>query len=195
MISKGFNGLLFAALLLIFLPQSLSATAQGGELAPPGYAWKACGSLECHFLVPSGWSFESLTDSSPSDGVMKYQMLKQRHGRKLPPKVSINILQGAEVRTGLSPKRHMELFMVDLSRSARVLETWKNKSGVLVSMAATSLHFSGRKEPVKKFNLLIGNERTGTLYVLSFESQPGYWENDWSVVEQIFSQLRLDDRV
>ena len=178
--------------------------ARGNDIAPPGYEWFSCkSSIECFFLVPSGWSFEQLATTGrsgsrfksgqPATNVYKYQILKERHGRKLPPRISINILQNAESRTGLPPRRHMELFMEDLEKSAKVLETWKNSSGTLISTAATSLHYGKNKAPIKKFNLLIANVQTGTLYVMSFESQPDYWESDWSIVEQVFSRIRLDE--
>ena len=193
------KGLLLAALLSL---SSVHVVAKGGghDLAPPGYEWFSCqSSLDCYFLVPSGWSFERLTGGSGkssgqgSANVFKYQILKEHHGRKLPPRIHINVLQNAESRTGLPPQRHMELFMADLSRSSKVLETWKNRSGPLISTAATSLHYGKNKVPVKKFNLLIANTETGTLYVMSFESLPDHWEGDWSVVEQVFARIRLDE--
>ncbi len=167
--------------------------AASNDVHPPGYSWQSCQTLNCFFLVPEGWTFESLSRSGVK-GVTKYQMLPNRYKRKIPPRVNINILQHAKVKTGLSATRHIELFMDELSSSSRVLKTWKHRSGALVSAAATSLHFSSVPEPTKKFNLLIANEKTGTLYVFAFETHPGSWDGEWPVVEEIFSRLRLDER-
>ncbi|MTI12840.1 hypothetical protein [Sansalvadorimonas verongulae] len=194
------KGLLLAALLSLLSAQTVANGAGGYDLAPPGYEWFSCqSSLKCSFLVPSGWSFERLTGDSAkmsrhaAANVFKYQILKERHGRKRSPRISINILQNVESRTGLPPKRHMEMFMTDLSRSSKVLETWNNRSGALISTAATSLHYGKNHVPVKKFNLLIANTESGTLYVMSFESMPDHWKGDWSVVEQVFARIRLDE--
>ena len=188
MIGKGlWYPLQWLTLLSVFFTSAVAAN----DLAPPGFQWRACKVVECYFLVPDGWMFERLAD----DQVLKYQIIKTRHNRKIPPRISINILQQTESRTGLSAQRHMELFMGDLERSAKVLEVWKHKSGLLSSTAATSLHYTRVPEPVRKFSLLIRNEQTGTLYVIAFETLPDYWEHDWLVVEQIFTRLRLDDGV
>ncbi len=168
-----------------------SSPSQAKDLAPPGFQWQTCKQAGCSFLVPQGWSFEG----EQNRGVQKYQMIPPLHNRKITPLVRVNILQHTEVRTGMSAQRHMELFMGELDRSGKVLEVWNNTSGSLTSTAAMSLHFTRADQAVKKFSLLIRNQKTGTLYVFTFETMPHYWEQDWPVVEQIFTRLRLDEEV
>ena len=185
------KGLLNTTVFVLVLQISSAVYGQGNDLAPPGYQWESCQTMGCHFLVPDGWSFEQLDKKD----VLKFHITKERHNRKTPPRININILQNTESRTGLSAFRHMELFMGDLARSAKVLETWKHKSGALRSTAATSLHYARVEEPLKKFSLLITNEKTGTLYVFTFEAVPEDWESEWVVVEKIFTRLRLDEKL
>ncbi|MCL6272110.1 hypothetical protein M3P05_19495 [Sansalvadorimonas sp. 2012CJ34-2] len=176
-----------AAMLLLLV----SFSVKGNDTPPPGYKWRSCQVVECSFLIPDGWSFEKLEGGD----VLKYQIIKERSNQSITPKVRISILRDSESRTGMTVERHLQLFTQDLQRKSRVLETWNNKAGVLTSRAATSLHYSNVDKPVKQFSLMVANDRTGTLYVFSFEVLPEAWEREWPVVEQFFSRLRFDDKI
>ncbi len=178
---------LIIAVVLFFLSAVVSASSP----APLGYQWQSCRAVECSFLVPDGWRFEHLENGD----VLKYQMTKNRQDRVVTPKVRISILRDSEARTGISIERHLQLFTSDLKRTAKVLETWNSKSGVLTSRAATSIHYAKVDQPVKQFSLLIANGLTGTLYVFSFEALPEVWDREWAIVEQVFAHLRLDEKI
>ncbi|CAM3864190.1 hypothetical protein [Parendozoicomonas haliclonae] len=176
---------------VLFLLSLIGSFAGANDLAPPGYSWQACKSIECYFLVPDGWQLKQLDNAK----VLKYQLMPDQHNRKVPPQIRINILTNMEGQTGLSAERHTELFMQELGRNGKVLDIWNHKSGVLRSTAATSLHVERVPAALRKFNLLIRNTQTGTLYVFTFETQSEYWDKDWGVVEAIFTRLRLDEGV
>lgn len=179
---------------LLLFPSALSA--QGRDISeydvpPPGFQWRSCDVIECFFLVPDDWDFQRLEGTK----ILKYQMMPKTNNRKVPPVVRINIIQNTESLTGLSAERHIELFMRQLERESKILDVWEKKSGLLNSTAVLSLYLTRAESMVKKFHLLIRNDRTGTLYVLTFESAPEYWDQDWRVIEWIVSRLRLTEDV
>ncbi|GAA4648039.1 hypothetical protein GCM10023116_03010 [Kistimonas scapharcae] len=182
------KGIVFVFIIVASLLQFQSAYA---AKPPKGYQWEACEFITCSFLVPDGWAFERLENNN----TVRFVITKRRHKQPLAPRVRVNVLQQAESRTGIPAERHLDLFMKDLYKSSRVLETWQRKGGAFKSVAATAIHYTNANNPTQQFNLLIANVVTGTLYVMSFEAVPEFWDQEWIIVEQIFEQLRLDERV
>ena len=168
----------------------LSVPIKASEVAPPGYSWHSCQVIECHFLVPDSWQFKPLKH----DGILKLKLAPSVNNQAIPPSIRINILTDVKERTGLSPERNIALFMAELDAAAEVIDTWNHTAGAFRSTAASSLQRTNLAT-VKTFNLLISNSTTGTLYVFTFETLASAWKQDWPVVEQIFTQLRLDDGV
>ncbi len=183
--------LLFALLAGVLVSAGAEAQLGKNDLPPPGFQWRACAQVECAFLVPENWTFQRLQNSR----VLKFQMMPKLYNRTIAPVVRINIIQNTEAVTGLSAERHTELFVREAKRTGKVLDIWKNSAGLLRSTAVMSLQMSRAQQAVQKFNLLIRNTRTGTFYVVSFESAPEYWEQDWRVIERVVSSLRLDENV
>ena len=161
------------------------------DVPPPGFEWHSCDVIECSFLVPEGWAFQRLQDSKLGGTVLQYRMVPKMDIGKTSPIVRINIIQKTKFTTGLSAQRHIDLFVRQLDREGEILDLWKNKSKLLRSTAVMSLNFSRLQRPVKKFNLLVHNDRTDTLYVLSFESKTDDWDKNWRMIEQIVTRLRL----
>lgn len=173
------------------LAECQSVYAAKPPKSPKGYQWKACEFVTCSFLVPDGWAFERLK----SNNTIRFLITKKRHKQPFAPRVRINVLQRAESRTGLSVEKHLDLFMKDLRKSSRVLDTWQREGGAFKSVAATAIRYTNVNNPTQQFNLLIANVVTGTLYVMIFEVAPEFWDQEWIIVKQVFEQLRLDERV
>lgn len=171
--------------------QCQSAYAAKDSKAPEGYRWEACEIITCSFLVPDGWKFERIKNKES----VQFVMTKQRHTQPLAPRLLINVLQKAKLRTDMPAERHIDLFMKDLQRSARILDNWERTSGVFKSVAATATHYGYADTLIKKFHLLIANTSTDTLYVMSFEAVSTEWGQDWRMIERVFEQLRLDESI
>ena len=165
------------------------------DAPPPGFEWHSCDVIKCSFLVPEGWAFQRLQDAKLGGAVLQYRMVPKMDIGKTSPIVRINIIQKTKFTTGLSAQRHIDLFVRQLDREGEILDLWKNKSKLLRSTAVMSLSSSRLQRPVKKFNLLVHNDRTDTLYVLSFESKTDDWDKNWRMIEQIVTRLRLAENV
>ncbi len=182
---------LLSLLLSIFMSAGVQAELGKIDEPPSGFQWQACAEVECAFLVPEDWVVQRLQNPR----VLKFQMMPKLYNRTIAPVVRINIIQNTEAVTGLSAERHTELFVREAKRVGKVLDIWTNSSGLLRSTAVMSLQVNRAEQAVQKFSLLIRNARTGTFYVVSFESAPESWEQDWRVIEQVVSSLRLDEQV
>lgn len=158
---------------------------------PKGYHWEACQLITCSFLVPDSWKFERFDNSNSQ----RFVITKRRHSQPITPRIQINVLQQAKLQTGMSAEQHMNMFIENLYKSSQVLDAWQRKNGVFLSRALTGTHLLNADNSTQTFHLLIANVKTDTLYVMSFEVAPTFWDQEWAIVKLLFEQLRLDEKV
>ena len=187
------KGLLRKLLLVSgFIFAGIPAASVGNDLPPPGYEWFACRTLGCFLLEPSGWNYKEIKSQK---GLLHYRLTRKREQLMIPSRLDMRVLPSAEPRTGISLSQHMDFFVSDLKRKAKILDMWNQVSGDLKSVSAISLHTKRLSKPVKQFSLLVANAKTGTLYTFTFVSTPQLWEQDWPVMQEVLSQLRLDEEI
>jgi hypothetical protein len=162
-----------------------AAFAMERPVPPASFAWHEVPEIRAALLVPDGWQVREDHEA----GTFALYVTEAPYS---PP---------APVGTGLT----LHVFRNTPGAAAKVKEIFDGiaaKYSVKVSPGTSgpfrtlSCHYDstppGAKEAVRTFQLGIANPKTGTAYLLLFESPVSRWEAAWAKGKPIFDALALE---
>ena len=170
-----------------------SAPATAIELPPPpaGYSWEECEEIKGAILVPKGWHFRKVRRE---EGIA-YFVTKEPFE---PPEtyeigIGFNTIWDLPGKKGVAPSDFIREFLAHYLVKRKVESSWEGPPGPLFTRG---LIFSEQEPTPRKFyNLLVGNDKTGTVYLVTFEAPADVWDKEWAVVETVLEILAFDDEV
>lgn len=175
---------------VIFLFFAGIVGAQELPPAPAGYEWARCPDIGGALLVPDGWSFRRV---AAGDG-LAYFITKRpwEPPASFETGLTFNVLWDVPGKTGLSPVEYGRRY-VDAAKSTEdVVRSWETQLG---PFNAFGLVFKGdgEDEGFTFYHLVIGNDRTGTAFLVLFEAPTSDWEADWKTIEPTVQRMLIDD--
>jgi len=187
----------FVLILTVFLLFSFGAsTAFATELpAPPkGYTWARCVETKSAFLKPKGWHFKK----QQKGDVWGYFISKENIDKtgSFKTGVSISVIPKIPAKKGMSANSYAKAF-IDVAAKSRdtIRDPWTQNMGPFKGYGVVLLNRDENEGDFFTHNLAIGNEETGTVYIIVFESSAGTWDEDWMVAEPIFQRLWIDSDI
>ena len=185
-------------LLLVAFPLLVAgASAQSvGEFEmpdpPEGFTWQILPEIKAAFLLPNGWHYRA-EDRSGTQAYFLTQQDIATDGafttglsinavKDLPERANMSAVQYAEAHAGLVPEMP----------GAEVQRTWGGVQGPLHSFGVRYRSSRPDGSAVVLHQVNVGNEETGTLYVLLFEAPEAEWETAWESGERVMSFYMLD---
>jgi len=183
----------FATLVaMLFLSTPGFTQPEGLREAPPGFTWKACEKLqEFWFLVPDGWFFKE----EEREGTVAVFITKEPIEREgwYRTGFSVNAIQQSAAKTGVAPSSYAQLFMEKLAVTAE--KTWGfRRLGYepYLKGYGTFSKATAPFGPLIQYTIALGNDTTGTFYLMIFESPEQSWEEEFKRGSEIIEQMGLD---
>ena len=174
---------------LVFCLVASSALALELPKAPEGFHWYELAEIKAGFLVPEGWHVREERDK----GTLALFITESAFE---PPKefqvgMSVNVFRGDPDAAGKVKK------MFDAAQAKNGVKISPGSSGPFRTL---STHFDsppnpGEKEPVRMFMLGISNPKTGTAYLVIFESPVSRWDGAWAKGKPILDALALESSI
>ena len=110
--------------------------------------------------------------------------------------LSVNIVSGIPKKKGMSPVKYAKEFIQSAAASRKVAkEPWSTDMGPFKAFGIVLLNRDLRRGDFVTYNLAIGNEATGTFYLIIFEGPASSWETAWKIGEPILQRFLIDSDV
>ena len=182
----------FATLVILLISFSAIAT----ELPPPpsGYSWVSCNEIKGAFLMPQGWHFKK---GSQGD-TLGYFITKENIDEKgeFFTGLSVNVIPNIPQKKGISPSDYADTYIKTASDEREIFKKpWASTMGPFQGYGVVLVNRDSQKGDYITHNLAIANDRTGTLYLLTFESPAKAWDSSWSIGKPMLQRFLIDDTI
>lgn len=188
----GMQILKYSLSVLITLLLVGNAGAQKLSDPPMGYSWVACKEIRASFLLPWGWYFKKGVQGDTFGYYFTQQNIEEK-GEFLSG-LSVNVIPNIPQKNGMSPSVYADSFIKAAILQKEIFKLpWQEGIGSLQGYGVVLLNHDPQRGDFISYNLAIANDRTGTLYLLTFESPAETWEQYRVVAGVMLKQFLLDD--
>ena len=177
--------------MLIF---SVCTMAQQSALPKPpqGYSWEWCEEIKSAFLKPEGWfSKKDVKGETFGISISKEDLVKEGSFKT---GLTVNVIPKIPAKKKVSAYEFTKQFRDEARKTVKIIREWDKDMGTFRSVG-----FQYERKDLdgayKVHNLLISNETTGTVYLVTFEAPSEDWETAWKIGEPIMKQLYIDDAI
>ncbi len=182
----------FAAILAV----SLFATELLPE-APKGFSWKQMPFIKAQILMPDEWFFSFVPDNKEDKYI--YYISKENIEQKGFYETGFNmrVVRGVPSKTkGQLPSEYSASAVADTEKKVSFVKKWENAKGIFKEIGFIYNDAPEGKESITVHRLYISNDKTGTVYVLTFEGPTKGWNDLWrDVGEVMFKNLSIDESI
>lgn len=187
---------LWSALAVLITAFTL-AKAQVSKLPEPptGFQWQQLPELKAAFLKPEGWHVKHRAEGETQAYFITLEDL-DKQGTFLTG-LSVNSIPKVSAQTKLWAKQCARQLheRVKLDSTVTILKEWENPQPpfVMYGMQTEKKVEGGLK--VRIHQLLVANEKTDRLYVITFESTATFWDAAWKIGDVLMTKFVLDEGV
>ena len=181
-------------LAFLLLIAALGLRAETPLTPPPaGFSWQRLPEIKGALLKPDGWYFKK-TKKRQTDvyAISKENVDKMGEFRT---GVTLNRLPSITSKTGRPPSVFAAAFADGAALKYKLTERSSTKMGPFQALRFRYVDAPAPLESITVHKLLIANDKTGTLFLITFESPTAEWDEAWKTGEQILKKILLDDEV
>lgn len=162
---------------------------------PEGYVWQECKGSKSAFLKPKRWFFREENDGSTQACFISKEEIIGDNG-EFQTGLSVHGVKDVLKKTGMSPSAFVNNFFAIKSDQSLV-----KRRGRLVDIGGGVIRGYGQliesqepgEKPIVQYNIVLGNDKTGSVYIMFFESPAAIWDQSWKVGEKIMENFAVDD--
>ena len=159
---------------------------------PKGYSWARCPDIKGAFLQPDGWFFKSTKEEDNKSFFITKEEIKD--GKQFSTGLSIFVLSNIPKKSKDSPYNYSLKIKAVAKETNTLTKEWDRDMGPFKSIGFVYTK-KDKKGDYTVHNLLISNDKTGTLYMILFEAPVTEWEQAWKVAEPMLKYLLIDDTI
>ncbi len=159
--------------------------------APKGYSWRWFESIKAGLLVPQGW----FVKEENKGGTRAFFITKESidKGGRFKTGFSLNVIENSPKKTGSPPSEYTKQFISKMASTTQSSEVRPVGDGTYFKGYGGFFRFRPTKEDaVVQYTLALGNDKTGTLYICTFESPEREWSGAWKLGSTIMDNLALE---
>lgn len=174
---------------LLFVSMPLGAI----DVPPPpeGYQWEQCPDIGGALLRPDRWHFKRYAEGDR----LAYFITPEAWSPPAAFEVGLtfNVIWDVPEKKGISPSQMATNLVENALRHADVESSWAHELGPFKSHGVIYVQREEGLEDIRVHALTIGNDKTGTAYVLLFEAPVSEWDEYWNAIEPSVEKLLIDD--
>ena len=184
------NIILVPLILIITLTQT---RADDPPMKPPkGFTWAQCPEIKGAFLKPDGWHFKK----SKKGDTLGFFITKEKIGEKgeFITGMSVNVIPDIPKKKSTSPYLFARSYREAARKTVTFSKEWDKDMGPFKSVGFVYSK-DDKAGAFTVHNLLIANNKTGTLYLIMFEGAKSEWSKTWQIAEPMLQYLYIDDTI
>jgi len=183
---------LFVLVLSLFTYASAVAKPSDFPAPPSGYSWVSCSETKSAFLKPDGWFFKEERKGSGTWGYFISKENIEKAGSFITG-LSVNVIKDVPSKAHASAPDYAAAFIDEAAQTHKVVAApWSKTLGPFHQFGVRTLVADPKGGDYITHTLAIGNEQTGTVYVLIFEAPVASWDAAWKVGEPILKKFSID---
>lgn len=185
---------LFLTVLLFPILLLLPAFTADLPPAPKGFSWVSFDETKSAFLKPDGW----FSRKGKKGETWGYFITKENIDKtgKFNTGLTINIIPNIQKNKGLRATEYASAFIQEGVKSRKVIkEPWQKNMGPFQAFGVVLLNSDSKGGDFITHTLAIGNDTTGTMYVIIFEAPASSWNSAWKVGERMLQQFLIDSDI
>ena len=170
--------------------------AKPGELKlptpPEGFKWARCPKIKGAFLCPNDWHFKKHQQGETLGFFITKEKITDK--KQFMTGLTVNVMPKIPEKKSMTPYKFAELFRDNAKKINKIIKEWDKDMGPFKSLGFVYT----KKDKAGDFtvhNLLIANNKTGTLYIVLFEAPTSEWEKTWKIAEPMLKYLYIDDTI
>jgi hypothetical protein len=173
----------------LFCQQSF---AQDLPTAPDGFSWSSCTSMKGFFLLPKGWNFLEEQKGDTSACFISKEKINGSTGFKTG--ISINLLRNIPKKMNRQPSVFAQQFLLVIEKKYKAIKKASDVKGPFTYFIMEYIKDDSSPQ-THVWNMLISNDKTGSVHLVTAESPSNLWTQNWPVLNVIVSMLGVDDEV
>lgn len=156
--------------------------------APAGYLWRSIEDIQSAFLVPASWHFKEVRAKGTRSFFITRENIDERGGFETG--LTINFVQKGDE---FDPVAYAAALVLEVVEHNEVLEEPFEAGGGTLKGYGCRVRTVTGAGPLIMQHLVIGNAKTGSLFVMFFESPEEEWEKAWAIAEPMMTLFVLGD--
>jgi hypothetical protein len=170
-------------------------SARAGEQLPPppgGFTRQHFKEIKAHFLKPTGWFIKhERKDDTEAFFLTKENIAQDRF---FTTGLTLNCLRDLRKRTGKTPSADAAALAEQAASDYLLTERSSSQQGPfkIVKFRYDFLPPTQMKITIQQ--VLVANDATSTLYLLTFEATKASWAEEWKIGELMLDQMNLDKK-
>lgn len=163
--------------------------------APPkGFVWVEAIEIKGAFLKPTNWYFKKHKQGMTQGYfITKEDINKKGH---FSTGATINVIPNIPSKTNMTPTEYAKAFIKKASASRQIIkEPWRHSMGPFNSYGVVLKNSDPKQGDYNTHNLVIGNDSTGTAYLVIYEAPSVNWRESWKIGEIILGKLYIDSDI
>jgi hypothetical protein len=165
--------------------------------APKGFTWRQMPFIKASVLMPDDWFFSFIPDNREEKYIYHISKENIEQSGVYETGLDFRAMRGVPAKTkGKLPSEYSASAVSDTEKMVKFTKKWEETKGIFKEIGYMYVDSSNEKESISVYRLYISNDKTGTVYVLTFEGPTRSWDELWkNVGEVIFKNLSIDESI
>jgi hypothetical protein len=174
--------------------QGCSRTQPMGLPSPPsGYSWQELKTVKSAILLPNGWYFDERTDGQTLGFFVTKEELA-KHGN-FETGFTVNVMKNVQEKKGLPPSAFIAAWTQEAAAKFPLTNRTASADNQKYRATFQFVDNSPGKESTSMHHTLFGNDPTGTVFVIIYETPTRNLDAEWPIASTVLRSLMLDDEV
>lgn len=161
---------------------------------PEGYTWWLCQPTHTALLKPDGWH----TKTEVQQGALRYYISKENIDEQgeYTTGFMVKVMPMVDQRLGKPATEIQSLLITQLMKDKQVLAgPSRFEAGPLIMYHVILMNEDVGNGDFIAFNLVVANNKTGTLYMIVFEAPADQWDQAWKIGQPIIENLTFASNI
>ncbi|HBC87340.1 MAG TPA: hypothetical protein DCZ94_10325 [Lentisphaeria bacterium] len=186
----------FSIVFFLFFAVSLSAAELLSE-APKGFLWKQMPFIKMQLLMPSDWFFTFYAENK-EERYLYYitkENIEQMHAYQTG--LNLRVFRNVPAKLkGQLPSEYSAAAVAETAKKVKFTRKWEQQKGMFKEIGYTYTDNTDEKNILNVYRLYIANDKTGTVYILTFEGPTNDWDEIWkNVGDVIYKNISIDETI
>ena len=165
--------------------------APGGRQAPAGYSWKKAHCM--YVLIPDGWFYKEQEGHGTKAFFVSKESIEKEG--KFKTGLTSNMITAITAKTGYAPSDYASRLFDSLKQTASYQDI--QSTAPTANIAQLSGYFRTKHPASRNISVqyltTLANNKTGTLYIVQFETREADWDSTLPVAKVLINNLVADD--
>ncbi len=161
--------------------------------SPDGYRWERFTEVQSAFLCPTNWHRFHKPGNSSHTYVLSKESVEDEGSFETG--LTVQVIKGIQMHKGMPPSA----FATGMAQSSlgqkenTMLSSQDLSSGPFKAFGLRYRNAPAVAKPIIIHQVLIANDKTDTLFVVTLESPESSWEETWKLGEVMLKRFLIDD--